>query len=280
MLGPSPSLDSERSIAPSSTQSTPRSFAEPTTVEASPAERSRPAWPESRLEGAPAKRLLLAVLTAAEARLDRIEDYTATLLKQERIGGTLGPEETIAIKVRHLPFAVHLKFLGHKAGQEVLYAAGKNENKLVVQAGGWSRRLVPRLTLDPTGFLAMAENRHPITEAGLAHLTGKLAAACRLDLDDPDAVTVLDRITEAGRAWLRSTHVYSVRNADRPSCRVEVCYDLDSGLPLRFSGYDWPKPGQADVPLLGESYRYDDLRLEAGLTDLDFKIGNPAYALN
>lgn len=238
----------------------------------------RPGWPGERLEGEPAKRLLLSFLATAADRLERVGSYTAVLLKRERLNGTLAAEETMEIKVRHQPFSVYLKYRGRKEGREVIYADGKNENKLIAHAGDWTSRLVPRLSLEPTGTLAMVDNRHPITEIGLAHLTGQLLAACRRDLKDPDVSTALDRFVEEGRAWLRSVQVYPRRTPERPLARVEVCYDPESGLPLRFSGDEWPEPGEAEDRRLGESYRYDKLRLDTGLSDQDFDPDNPAYA--
>src|SRR5207244_1610922 len=51
-----------------------------------------PAWPEKELAGDEAKKLLLASALLSTARLSRVEAYTATLRKQERLGGRLGPE--------------------------------------------------------------------------------------------------------------------------------------------------------------------------------------------
>src|SRR4051812_42149738 len=88
-------------------------------------------WPEERLEGAPAKTLLLAVLQDADARLDQVECYTATFRKQERIRGVLGPEQTLSMKVRQHPFAIYFKFLSPSAGKEVVYAEGHHDNKVI-----------------------------------------------------------------------------------------------------------------------------------------------------
>jgi hypothetical protein len=241
-----------------------------------------PGWPERLTRGQPAKRALLAALEAACERLGRVEGYTATFRKRERIGGVLGPEQSMAMKLRHRPFAVYLKYLSHRAGREVIYAEGRNENKLVAHNGGWSRLIAPRLALDPTDPLALAHNRHPVTEAGLAHLARSLADACRDDLNDPGVAVTLDRVTEGGRAWWRATQDYSVRRPGRAFTRVEVHFDPETGLPLRLDGYDWPEPGPAPAgdPPLGEQYRFENLALDAPLGDPDFDPDNPAYAFD
>ena len=238
----------------------------------------RPAWPEGRLEGREAKERLLAIVEDASRRIDGVTGYTATFRKQERIGGTLYPEQTMAMKVRNRPFAVYLKFLAPKAGKEVIYAEGHRKNQVIAHNGDWTRRLIPRLDVAPDSQTALAENRHPITEAGLSNLARKLVAFRKLDLEDAEAVTILDRTTGPdGRAWLRATHLHEHPNATRPFQKIEVLFDPETHFPLRISSYDWPSPGASGEPPLAERYAYDDLVLDAPLTPLDFDPTNPAY---
>jgi hypothetical protein len=243
---------------------------------------SRPvalAWPEGTLSGDEAKRRLLEILLSCKARLDRVEGYTATFRKRERIRGRLGPEQILAMKVRHRPFAVYLKFLAPKAGKEVVYAEGRYDNKVIAHNGDWTRRLIPRLAVAPTDSLALADSRHPITEAGLANLTDRLIGFRRMDLTDLDAVTILDRTTDsAGRPRLRSLHTHPHQKPDRPFARIEVLYDPGTWLPLQITSFDWPAPDQTGDLELAERYAYDDLQLDAPLDDLDFDPANPDYA--
>jgi hypothetical protein len=239
------------------------------------------AWPVASLDGEPAKKHLLKFLLEARARLERVEGYTATFHKQERIKGRLGTEQKMAMKVRNRPFAVYFKFLAPKAGKEVVFAEGRHGGKVIAHNGDWTRRLVPRLAVAPTDRLALAESRHPITEAGLVRLTDKLIGFRRMDLQDDDAGTILDRTTTPdGREWLRSIHTHSIRSEERPFARVEILYDPVTGLPVRISSYDWPKPGHVGALDLAERYAYHDLRLDVPLTDLDFDPANPAYAFS
>ena len=240
-----------------------------------------PDWPEGRLEGEPAKAFLLASLERTAARLDAIGAYTATFRKRERVAGKLGPVQTMAMKVRHRPFAIYLKFLAPRAGKEVVYAEGHRDNKMVAHNGDWTRRLVPRIEVAPDSALAMTDNRHPITEAGLAHLAGKLVAFRKLDLGDDHAVTILDRaVGPDGRPRLRSVHTHTVPDDRRPFARVEVLYDPETRFPVEIRSYDWPAPGQAVDAEPAEHYIYDDLKLDAPLTDADFDPANPDYAFH
>ncbi|SIO17972.1 Protein of unknown function [Singulisphaera sp. GP187] len=240
-----------------------------------------PAWPDHPLDGEPAKTLLLETLLDVGKRLDRIDGYTATFRKTERLRGVLGAEQTLAMKVRQRPFAVYFKFLNPQAGKEVVYAEGHHENKVIAHSTGVSRWLVPRLAVPPDHPLAMAETRHSITEAGLSNLNDKLIEFRRLDLKDHEAITILDRITDDdGRPWLRSVHRHLNKNGSRPFYYVEVLYDVESRIPLKISNYDWPEPGREEQLSLAERYVYDDLKLGVPLSSLDFDPANPAYAFH
>lgn len=236
-------------------------------------------WPADRLEGEPAKILLLDWLLADVAKLDRIEGYSATFRKQERIRGKLGPEQTFAMKVRHRPFSIYLRSIAPKAGREILFVEGERDNRLIFHNGDWTRHL-PKLPIEPTSRIALADNRHPITDAGLANLTRRLVRYRRLDLTDPDAKTVLDRtIGPDGRPWLRSTHTHTIRKADRPFARIEVLYDPETRLPAQISGFDWPEADHSpDAPTdLAERYSYSDLVTDSPPVATDFDEANPAY---
>jgi Protein of unknown function (DUF1571) len=185
------------------------------------------------------------------------------------------------MKVRHRPFAVYMKFLEPQKGKEVVYAEGYRDNKVIAHGGGLTRWLVPRLALAPDHPLALADSRHPVTEAGLAKLTSKLVQFRQMDLIDPEAVTVLDRVTdERGRLRLRSIHSHRKFHADRPFARVVVLYDPSSFFPIDIQSYDWPDPQAPDALKLAEHYAYEEIKFDAALTVLDFDPANPSYAFH
>jgi hypothetical protein len=236
-------------------------------------------WPEGQLSGEAAKRLLLDSLLTAAGRLERIEGYTATLHRQERIGGKLGPAQKLELKLRHRPFAVYLKFIEPDPGKEVVYAEGHFDNKMIAHASGLARRLLPRLAVAPTSPLALSDNRHPITDAGLLRLTRTLVRFREMDLSDPEAVTILDRTCgRDGCSVYRSLHTHPHRHSERPFARVEVLYDPDTLFPIEITSFDWPEGDCAEPLRIAEHYYYDNLSLSASLSDLDFDPANPAYS--
>ena len=56
-----------------------------------------------------------------------IHDYSATVVKRERLGDKLGDYQYMFVKIRHHPFSVYAYFLGPPSdrGQEVIYVQGK-----------------------------------------------------------------------------------------------------------------------------------------------------------
>ena len=236
-----------------------------------------PPWPESRLEGRPAKELLLQMLKAVDRAIRKFPCCTMTFHKQERIGGKLLPEQTYFVKIRHDPFAVYMRCLKPVTGRELIYAEGHYDNQVIGHPPGIARLLVPRLKVPPNSPLIMAESRHPMNEAGLANMIRKMIHYREMDLADPDSITILDRTTGSdGFLWFRSTHIHPVFHPDRPLGETEVLYDPQTRFPLRFTGYDRPAPGHSEKTL-GERYSYDDLVLGAKLTAQDFDPANPGY---
>jgi len=237
------------------------------------------AWPEGRMEGEEAKLLLLASAIRSVEELGKIPAYTATLQKHERIGGVLGPVQTLAMRVRNQPFAIYLKFLAPKEGKEVLYAEGHHDNKVIAHNGDWTRRLIPRLAVSVDSPLALADSRHPVTEAGLLALAQKLVVYRQMDVGDPKATTIIDRTTAPdGRPALRSIHTHVDPNAGRPFQRVEILYDPETRYPIRIDSFDWPAPGHVGELELAESFFYTDIKLNAPLTEATFDPKNPEYA--
>jgi hypothetical protein len=210
------------------------------------------------------------ILRQSEQVLARVDNYTAILHKQERVMGKLLPAETVALKFKK-PFRVYMKWVvePHK-GREALFVQGTNENRLKGHAGGLLG--VVTLNLDPNGALAMKGNRHPITDTGLETLVAKLATNVRLGRANGE-LEVLDRGEETvfGRKTTRQEGVFPKAKANTYYChRAVVNIDTELKVPIKVQLFD-----EADE--LVELYGYEDLRLNAGLTEKDFDPSNADY---
>ncbi len=216
----------------------------------------------------------------------KIDDYTATMVKQERIGDTLREPETMDMKLQTRrvvdgetvrPMRVYLHFTAPSsmAGQEVIWSEGANDGKLVAHKGGlWN---VMRASLQPDSFLAMTGNRYPITQIGMTNLVRKLIDRGELDQQTASATVT---ITSGHLVGDRECNLIQVRHAEpngRPDdfSLAEIAIDAQRQIPLRYTAFGWPEEG-TEAPLL-ESYTYLDVQLNVGLTDQDFDPDNPDY---
>ena len=227
-----------------------------------------------------------ALLQAGRNGFSRVPSYTATLIKQERIGSSLLDEVTLGIKVRHQPFSVYMKWQrGDEGGKEVLYVDGGNDGHLLVRLGGLKGRILPALKIDPFGSLALRQSRYPITKLGILALTDTLIERRELEMQEK----VVPRVEQkpdadcGGRPC--SVYVFEVFDAQRsPVYRKSVQYiDRQWNVPLRVANYTWPEPGQSlqgpalDESTLIEYYMYSEIVADARLTDVDFDRSNAEY---
>lgn len=213
---------------------------------------------------------LEALLTEAEVSLAGVDNYTAVFHKQERVEGKLLAAERMQLKFRK-PFSVYLKWLkGPHQGRETLYVEGANENRLKAHEGGILN--VVTVNVDPNGSRAMKGNRHPITDTGLAKLTQLVKTNVHRGVVQGE-IQARDHGEETvyGRKTRKVEGTFPKEKADQYYClRAVVNLDRELKVPIRVQIFD-----REDRMI--ETYGYEDLKLNAGLTDLDFDPENPAY---
>ncbi|MCC6509660.1 MAG: DUF1571 domain-containing protein [Pirellulaceae bacterium] len=215
-----------------------------------------------------------------------VQDYTGTLVKRERIGGSLGGEMKMEFKIRARqwegdklvrPLHVYLKVLDPwlARGREIIWVEQANEGKLVAHEGGL-KNLV-RVSLAPTDNLAMMGNKYPITEIGLAKLIEKLIEKGERDKQvGPCEVKISNGFEVGGRPCQKIEVIHPLPDPRFDFHVAQIFIDTERMIPLRYAAYLWPEqPG--GPPPLEEEYTYVDVRLNVGLTDNDFDPENSAY---
>jgi hypothetical protein len=107
----------------------------------------------------------------ANEEYTRLDSYTVRLRRREQIKGKDQPEETLLCKFRERPFSVYFKWVGKEGkGREVIYVAGRHENKIHTLLASGDAFLMPagsHIALPPDNPLVLASSRHAITEAGI-----------------------------------------------------------------------------------------------------------------
>lgn len=229
----------------------------------------------------------LAMAREALERIDaEIQDYTAKVVMQERVGTKLLPESELFVKIRHdrkvsdevtLPFGVYVRYDGPPRfkGREAIWVRGWHNDNLVAHETGLLN--VMKVYLKPTGELAMVASRYPIYDIGLRNLVEKLIERGERERATDPANCI---VTEEQGVDLngRKCRVIRVRHPEqRPDLEfslAEIFVDEELQIPIRYAGYGWDEKGEDQ---LLEQYTYLDLNLNVGLTDEDFMADNEAY---
>ncbi len=248
------------------------------------AERSTmppPAIPSLR-PGDPNEHPLMPCLRWAReglSNIDKIQDYSATVVKRERIGAKLGEYQYMFVKLRHKPFSVYMYFLGPAAlkGQEVIYIDGANNGKMWAHGVGMQQTMFGTVSLAPDGVMAMRGQRYPLTDMGIQHLTRRLIEVAEQDVKYGECEVKFFKGAKI------NNHVCTLIQVMHPTPRRNFLFNLarifvddELNVPVRYEAYLWPRePG--GTPELIEEYTYLNLKLNNGYSDIDFDIHNSHY---
>lgn len=211
--------------------------------------------------------------------IEAINDYSAVIVKRERIGGKVNDHEKMFAKIRHRPLSVYLYFLSppNLRGQEVIYIEGQNDGKMWAHGTGMRRQMFGTVSIKPDGVIAMQGNRYPITEIGILNLVRRLIEVAEADTKYGECeVKFYKGAKVAGRVCTCIEVVHPVPRRNFRFHLARIFVDDELNLPIRYEAYSWPTtPG--GPPELIEEYTYLDLKLNPGFTDADFDIRNPNY---
>jgi hypothetical protein len=226
---------------------------------------------------------------ALELSRGNYDDYTATLVKRERVDGVVGPQEYMFLKVRNrkmengrlvTPMSVYLAFLSPAAikGREVIYVENRNNGYVTAHEGGMKGRFLPTVSLNPTGMFAMKGQRYPITDIGLENLIIKLIERGETARQYSD---VQAEFRHNARIKDRTCTVLLVtqptKRPDLDFYQAQIFIDDQLQIPVRYVAYDWPQ-NEGAQPQVIEEYTYLDVKVNVGLTDRDFDPENTDYS--
>jgi hypothetical protein len=205
----------------------------------------------------------------------KIDAYTCTFRKHERIRGELKKPQQMKVKFTEKPFRVAMawvegKGLGVPEGDRIIFVAGQNmedgkAHMIVRPSSGFARTLtggsvlripdeksVMKHTLRPCtmfGFKNSLENLHDIYTQ--ASKRGELAQK------------LLGTTTVGGKKCLVLLRVTPNESKRYPCTISEICLDAETFLPYRIVGYTASGKLYCD-------YIYTDVNFKAKLTAKDF----------
>jgi outer membrane lipoprotein-sorting protein len=210
-------------------------------------------------------------LVEAGAAYARVESYTAIFHKQQRIAGELLEEENIFLKFSKKPYSLYMKWVTKPfKGSELLYVVGWNKGRIKAHRGGFFSFIVRNL--DPDDPALMKNELRPVTSTGVGFLLQTVVINMRKAIK-AGVLTFTDRGKE--NIYGRDTQVKVIdirhENAeDYDGAQFVINQDVESKIPIRIRVYD--RDGR-----LVENYGYENLNLDARLSDADFDPKNPGY---
>lgn len=212
-------------------------------------------------------------LTDARAAYAKVIDYTCHLVRQERVSGTLRPEQTAELRVRTKPLAVNVKVISPKAaaGEETSYITGRHVGKVRHRGAGPEGGKAGFRTLAKDDPKALADTRHPVTEVGLQAVLDRVDKVVQTEKRLNHPVQVLTSGATIGGKPATKFEVFADHpHAHRYAARVVVYFDAATKLPVRYEAYDSPK-GAASAGDVLEVINFVGLRTNVGLADGAFE---------
>ncbi len=204
-----------------------------------------------------------------------MKGYECTFTKKEIVGNEM-ISQSMKMKVRHEPFSVYMYFMEPSKGREVIFVDGKNDNKLQVHETGLAS-LIGTLSLSPEDSRVMAENRYPITKAGMSKMLDSVIAQWEEEskYGETDVKYFEDaKVGDSKCRVIESSHPQPRRQFKFHMTRLWI--DEKSGLAVRVQQFGFPRQKDAKPPLI-EDYTYTGIKPEVRLTDRDFDTNNPTY---
>jgi len=218
---------------------------------------------------------VIRVVSKSLATIERIPAYEATFTKNELVGNRMISQK-MRMKFRRRPFSVYFYFYGDKEGREVIYVDGRNNGKLKAHETGLAG-LVGTLELAPTDTMAMSENRHPITEAGIEKLLSNTLTQLKEGTKFAESDVKYYKNAKLAKMTCNVIEISHPRPRRQfPFHMMRLWIDRESGIAVRLQQFGFPAREGAKPPVV-EDYAFTDLRTKVELTDRDFDADNPAY---
>ncbi len=205
--------------------------------------------------------------------------YTTTFIKQELIDGVMSENQVMNLKLMHAPFSVYMKWLVGDKGQEVLYVAGQNDNKMIVKVGGAKGRFIPPIKLNPTGSTAMKKSRHPITNIGLVNQSKKILSYRIKELTNGEMELKCqmhsDQMFEDRECYCFIIE-YNHKDVSPPYRKSVIYLDKEWLVPVCTKNFNWPSGSEKltgielDQQTMIEAYSYSNIKMNTRLAGADF----------
>ncbi len=171
-----------------------------------------------------------ALLKLSETAINALGVYQYTMVKEERINGTIPPAQTILVTIQEAPQAIRLEYLkGPGAGRKVIFNSAVKKKEFKVREAGFLS-FAP-MWLDVNSPLAKGDSNHTVPEAGLGALVRRLQS---------EQARAVGKLTVTHEGWKDDGQFCSlyVSAAQTDHASTRICTDPKLGVPMRVEGFD------------------------------------------
>ncbi len=210
-----------------------------------------------------------ALMGSALTKVLDASDMTCRLVRVEMVNGVVQKEEVLEFRQRFNPQSLRLKWVGERnRGRDLIYVKGQNDDKVMVKEPGlasvFSGGKPVLLPLDSP--LLKAQSRYAPDVAGYNNLVKRIAGLYK-DARSLGLAWVAERPSEmvAGRRLQTFELTFESVLLDVDVKRILITFDVADSLPVHTITYDAKNR-------LVEDYDWQHVRLNAGLTDADFRF--------
>jgi len=209
------------------------------------------------------------LLKSASEKVKSAKDFQCLLVRVEVVEDELRPVEELDFYQRFKPHSLRLEWVGDRfRGRKVIYVAGANDDKVLVQTGGLSGRLTAWITrtlrFDLTSSIVKSQSRYLPDVAGYDHLVERVreiyTEAHKAGLVSVKASGPAEK---DGRKTQRFDLAFEPTPLHLDTSRMIIWFDLDRSLPVHTIRYD--RGGR-----MVEDYDWRNIKFDVGLTDADF----------
>lgn len=204
---------------------------------------------------------------------NKLEDYSAKFIKQERVKGKLNNEAELFIKFRK-PFSIYIKEVkGNNRYTELVYVKDQNDNKIIAHPKGSVGYVLSKAYVDPNGVWAMAGNRHPITEFGIGHILDLYNRDFERGISSNEVDIIPKGVVDIEGEEATQFELILTDKAHKDlyyASHTIIAFSTRTFLPIDIQVFD-------EKNNLLEHYRYLDLRIDNKFEDVDFDSRNPDY---
>lgn len=198
----------------------------------------------------------------------RVSDYTCTLVKQERIGGKMRPEQEIEIKFKESPFSVVFHIVRNAgAADKIIFVEGANDNKFLAHPTGLAGLLISKVSRSVDDAQAAKASLRRVDQFGFARSLRSLLEQYE-SADESGDLT--QEFLGTGEVDGRPTMVLSRILPPKPEYPYnKVVIHLDQQYLVPTATFCYNSQGQ-----LAAKYIFSNIEFNTGLNDEDFLARN------